>query len=473
MKQNVVILGLGETGFSCVEYFTHRNIPVTVMDSRENPPKLLETKKHYPEIEIHTGGFVPDILAKTDLLVLSPGIASDDPSIQQHLKNSAEIVGDIELFAQELNKLKVPLVAITGSNGKSTVTTLVGEMAKKAGIKVAVGGNLGIPSLTLLKEPMELCVLELSSFQLETTESLHPTVSTILNISPDHMDRYSSVEEYYAAKARIYRKSQKIVVNLDDDFVWNQKPKEIPSIYFSVNSVNSVNEQDGISEDNKEENKEDNSKSDYLNNHHLEGIYKLENNYLVRGKTPLLALKELKLFGRHNIANALAVLALAEAVNIPLEPCIDVLKTFTGLKHRCEWIRTRNEVPWINDSKGTNVGATQAALEGLASDISGKWVLIAGGIGKNADFSVLKPLVLKHCRAVVLIGEASDELEKLFSEGLTCARATSMKDAVSIASKLAKPGDGVLLSPACASFDMFKNFEDRGDVFRKEVLDLQ
>jgi UDP-N-acetylmuramoylalanine--D-glutamate ligase len=439
LMKNISILGLGETGFACVEYFSKHNIPVTVMDSRESPPKLDELKNRYPNITVYVGGFVPEVLSRTDLLVLSPGIAKDDPNLLRYLKPKVDIVGDIELFAHEL---RVPLVAITGSNGKSTVTTLVGEMAKESGIKVAVGGNLGVPALTMLDKPMDLCVLELSSFQLETTYSLKPAVATILNISPDHMDRYRNVEEYFAAKERIYMHAAKIVVNRDDSLVYNYIPKNIPFISFGLEAPE-------------------------------EGSYGLSGGFLVKGKIPLLALSELKLFGRHNIANALAALALSESVNISLEAALRALKTFTGLKHRCEWIRTRENVVWINDSKGTNVGATQAAILGLAQDIGGKWVLIAGGIGKNADFSVLKPLVDQHCRAVVLLGEASDELEKLFLGPVSCVRASSMKEAVSLAAGLAQPEDGVLLSPACASFDMFKNFEDRGEHFRAEVLALK
>lgn len=439
MKDNIVIIGLGATGLSCVEYFSKKNIPVTIMDNRENPPKLAEVQDKFPNTKIYMGGFIPDVLREADTLVLSPGLAKDDPSIASYLKPGVKIVGDIELFAREL---KAPLVAITGSNGKSTVTTLVGEMAKEAGFKTAVGGNLGIPALTLLDKPMDLCVLELSSFQLETTDSLKPSVATILNISPDHMDRYASVEDYFAAKKRIYKNCQKIVVNRNDAIVYAAMPLGIPNISFGLDPT-----------------MDDTS-------------FGVQKNLIYKGQTPLLSISELKLFGRHNIANALAALGLAEAVNIPLESCLETLKKFKGLSHRCEWVRTREDVHWINDSKGTNVGATKAAIEGLAEDISGKWILIAGGVGKNADFSPLRSLLQSHCKALVLIGEATEELESLFSDTVLCLRAKSMKEAVALSAKTAKPGDGVLLSPACASFDMFKNFEDRGDIFKAEVLAL-
>lgn len=436
---NIVIIGLGATGLSCVEYFAKKNIPVTVMDNRENPPMLSEMQVRFPKIKVYTGEFPPNILAEAETLVLSPGIAKDDQSIARYLKPGVKILGDIELFAREL---KAPLVAITGSNGKSTVTTLVGDMANEAGFKTAVGGNLGIPALTLLDKPMDLCVLELSSFQLETTDSLKPTVATILNISPDHMDRYASVEDYFAAKKRIYLNCQKIVANRNDKLVFDALPKGIPSISFGLDPA-----------------LDDTS-------------FGVQKNLIYRGQTPLLSISELKLFGRHNIANALAALGLAEAVNIPLESCLETLKKFKGLAHRCEWVRTRGDVHWINDSKGTNVGATKAAIEGLAEDIAGKWILIAGGVAKNADFSPLRSLLQSHCKALVLIGEATEELEALFSDTVLCLRAKSMKEAVELSAKKAKPGDGVLLSPACASFDMFKNFEDRGDIFKAEVLAL-
>lgn len=437
---DTVIIGLGETGLACVKYFTTQSIPIIVIDSRENPPKLADFKKNYPDIPIFTGGFPKEILAKTKTLVLSPGISQDHPDIIQSLSSHAEIIGDIELLARNIS---VPVVAITGSNGKSTVTTLLGEMAKSAGIRVGVGGNLGTPVLELLKENPELYILELSSFQLETTCSLKPKAATILNICPDHLDRYSSLEAYKNAKYRIFNNAEKIIVNREDPQIPKTKSE---TISFGCDIP-------------------------------LENQYGLIKNkdseiWLARGQELLLPASELKISGHHNLSNALAALALGESIGLPMASMLSVLKTFPGLPHRAEWVSDYLGVPWINDSKGTNVGATLATLQGLAQNISGKWVLIAGGVGKNADFSPLIPLIQKHCRAVILIGEAAEELYGLLYSVVPCIRATDMSDAVQKAAKSAKPGDGVLLSPVCASYDMFKNFEDRGNAFKIAVKKL-
>lgn len=441
---DTAIIGLGETGLACVKYFTSQGIPIVVMDSRENPPKLAEFKKNYPDIPVFTGGFPKEILAKTKTLVLSPGISQDHPEIMGSLSPNAEIMGDIEILARNIT---VPVVAITGSNGKSTVTTLVGEMAKAAGIRVGVGGNLGTPVLELLKENPELYILELSSFQLETTHSLKPKAVTILNISPDHLDRYVSVMDYQAAKHRIFNNAETIIVNREDPQIPKTRSNDDSKIIsFGIDIP-------------------------------LENQYGLIKNkdseiWLARGQELLLPVSALKLKGRHNISNALAALALGESIGLPIASMLSVLRSFPGLPHRAEWVSNYFGVPWINDSKGTNVGATLATLQGLARDISGKWVLIAGGVGKNADFSPLVPLIQQHCRAVVLIGEAAKELYTLLHPVVHCVRAGDMFDAVKKAAACVKPGDGVLLSPVCASYDMFKNFEERGDAFKAAVKKL-
>lgn len=443
-----VIVGLGETGFATVEYFAKKNIPCVVLDSRDNPPHLADLKKYFPQIPVYTGGFLPSILKTAKTLILSPGIPKDHPELLKNLPENVEIIGDIELFARNLSELTPPLqkaapvVAITGSNGKSTVTSLVGEMAKSAGLHVGVGGNLGVPALSLLDPQCEMYVLELSSFQLETTYSLKPTVSTLLNLCPDHLDRYDNLEDYFVAKARIFQHAEKLVVNREDDYVLSRTPKEIPHISFGLDEPPS------------------------------DSSYGILEDHLARGKTKLMPVSELKLMGRHNIANALAALALGESVGLPLPAMLSALKNFKGLAHRCEWVREYKGVIWINDSKGTNVGATLAALQGLGQEIPGKWVMIAGGLGKNADFSPLKPLIAQYCSAVILIGEAGEELQTLLKDAVPCVRAYSMAEAVQKASTIAKAQDGVLLSPACASFDMFRNFEDRGNVFKEVVLSL-
>lgn len=446
MQAKTVIIGLGETGYSCVEYFVKKNVPIVVLDTRENPPKLADLKKYYPEVPFLGGKFSATILESAKEIVLSPGIPKTLPDIINHIQPNTSIIGDIELFAREV---KAPIVAVTGSNGKSTVTTWVGEMAKQAGIKVGVGGNLGTPALKLLTQNPDLYVLELSSFQLETTYSLKPKVATILNICPDHMDRYEHFEDYFQAKKRIYHQAEKVVVNRDDELILNSAPKMVEQFSFGLNAIPGNSLGVGLKQDTI-----------------------VIKKSLKSETSELLSYKELKLFGRHNAANALASLALGMAADIPLPAMVETLKTFKGLPHRCEWIREYKGVQWINDSKGTNVGATLAAISGLAHDIPGKWVLIAGGIGKNADFSPLIPLVKEHCRGLVLLGEAREELYQMFSNVLSCKRVDSLKEAVEAAAETAKEGDGVLLSPACASFDMFRNFEDRGNVFKELVLKL-
>lgn len=435
-----VIIGLGETGFTCVEYCVQHHIPIAVIDTRLTPPKLDQVKQQYPTVPLYLGGMPQDILSKATTLILSPGIPKDHPDIQSALSPQAEIIGDIELFARNR---KAPVIAITGSNGKSTVTTLVGEMAKKAGIRVSVGGNLGTPALALLKENPDLYVLELSSFQLETTYSLKPLVATILNLCPDHMDRYPNFEAYQTAKQRIYQHCAEAIYNREDLLTREGIATGVKIHSFGLNIPPDEN---------------------------AYGLLQVNDTlWLSKGKKPFMPRLNVKLFGKHNVSNALAACALSEVYGITQEEMCEVLETFPGLPHRCEWVKTDQNIQWINDSKGTNVGATVAALQGLACDIPGKWVLIAGGVPKNADFTPLRAAVEKYCRGVVLIGEAAEELNALLDKSLPCVRANSMEEAVHKASQLAQSGDGVLLSPACASFDMFKNFEHRGEVFKSIV----
>lgn len=467
--KETLVVGLGISGLAVAQYLHQNKIPFAVFDTREEPPKLEEFNRTCPGVPFYTKQAVEHFKAlelySLKTLILSPGLAKDDPSLKPLLSPHVKIIGDIELFAQNV---KAPVVAITGSNGKSTVTTLVGEMAKQAGIRVGVGGNLGTSALTLLQENYDLYVLELSSFQLETTYSLKPAVSTVLNLCLDHMDRYKTLEEYYRAKAQIFNNSQAIVVNRDDTYVFEQIKKQIPSSIPAISFGLNLPPDKHFGVDFK-----------------VGGI-------LMQGQTPLLPISDLKIFGMHNVANVLAALSLGASIQLPLPAMLSTLQTFTGLPHRGEWVRTRNEVQWINDSKGTNVGATMAAIQGLKQSIGGKWILIAGGIAKNADFSPLKPVIQESCRAVILLGEARKELKALLSDvnpsevipsdgihgvetssdTIVCIEVNSMEEAVRAAAKQALPGDGVLLSPACASFDMFKNFEHRGDVFKACVRAL-
>jgi UDP-N-acetylmuramoylalanine--D-glutamate ligase len=377
-------------------------------------------------------------------LIVSPGVSVHEPAIARQAARGAVVVGDVELFAQTA---KAPVIAITGTNAKSTVTTLVGEMALAAGLQTQIGGNLGVPALDLLIEPnSELFVLELSSFQLETTYSLAPKVAAILNITPDHMDRYETLEDYRAAKQRIFSQCQIAICNRDDPATDAVDQYSERKIQFTL-QVPRANEFGLLTLNGK--------------------------SYLAYEDKALMPVSDLPVLGRHYQANALAALAIGYGFGLPMKPMIETLIDFKGLEHRCQLVRERSNISWYNDSKGTNVGATLAAIEGLGAEISGKLILIAGGVGKNADFSPLVPAISKYVRTVILIGEAAPILAELLTDQADIRFAKSMDEAIAIADQLAIAGDSVLLSPACASFDMFNNFEHRGKVFTEVVQGLK
>ncbi|MHB1947508.1 MAG: UDP-N-acetylmuramoyl-L-alanine--D-glutamate ligase [Gammaproteobacteria bacterium] len=438
-----VIVGLGATGISCARYLQQQGIPFGVTDSRTNPPNLDEFKSLFPNVPCEVGKIDEGLLNRANRLIVSPGVSLQEPAIAQAVAKGIPAIGDIELFAVEA---RAPVIAITGTNAKSTVTTLVGEMADAAGKSVQVGGNLGTPALDLLTTPRpELFVLELSSFQLETTYSLAPAVATILNVTPDHMDRYGSLEQYCLAKQRIYSHCQVAVCNRDDPLTECREPDVKRILYFTLNEPR----------DNEF------------------GLTKKGNdNYLAFQNQILMPVRDLPILGRHYQANALAALAIGYGFGLPFEPMLQTLIDFKGLPHRCQLVRERNGVLWYNDSKGTNVGATLAAIDGLGSEINGKLILIAGGVGKNADFAPLVPAIEKYVKTVVLIGEAATVLANVIGDRVDIVVGKSMADAIELADHAASQGDSVLLSPACASFDMFNNFEHRGEVFTEIVKNL-
>ncbi len=436
-----IILGLGKSGFSCANYFAERGEDFLVMDSRPEPPLMQAFKQKFPHNKLITGGFDITLCQQAKRLIVSPGIALTEPVIIAAQHKNIPIIGDIELFAEAA---KAPVIAITGSNGKSTVTTLLGEIAKNAGIKVAVGGNLGTPALDLLSEDIELYVLELSSFQLETTYSLNLLAATILNLSPDHIDRHGSLENYLLAKQRIYRHIKFAVVNREQpELTQNIQAKKIISFGFDAPTENNF----GITV--------------------INGV-----SHLSYGKEKIIAATDLKLLGKHQILNALAAIALAHCYGIRFEAMISTLKNFTGLAHRCQIIPTQDNILWINDSKATNVGAAKASIESIGKSIKGKIILIAGGQGKGADFSELNPTLASYVKAAVIMGEDKPMMLKAFSQVTKTHEAENLKAGVLLAKSLAKADDAVLLAPACASFDMFKNFEDRGEQFVHLVKDL-
>lgn len=428
-----VVIGLGKTGLSCVQFCLEHGLTVAVTDSREHPPEEEALKSIAPNIPVEFGKLSPELIQSATCLIVSPGVSLREPVIASAIAKGIPYLGDIGLFVQAA---RAPIVAITGSNAKSTVVTLVGEMASAAGINVAVGGNLGTPALTLLKRlNVELFVLELSSFQLETTFALRAQVASILNITEDHMDRYDNLAEYVTAKQRIYDGCNIAVFNRADQ---NSCPHGLLSKKISFGSDCPEEENFGLI---KEGNK----------------------LFLARGEAVLLEANELPLNGSHHLQNALAALAIADAAGIPLEAALRALKNFKGLPHRCQLVRARHGVHWINDSKGTNVGATVAALESFGG--VDNIILIAGGDGKGADFSSLVPLIKKSVRGVILFGKDADILERAFKGASEVHRVSNLKEAVMLADRLSQSGDTVLLSPACSSLDMFKNFEYRGNEF--------
>ena len=434
-----IVVGLGKSGMSVVRHLARRGLPFAVVDTRENPPELATLTAQYPSIEVRCGELDPEFLCRASELIVSPGLPVSTPALKIAAERGVKLSGDIDLFAREA---KAPIVAITGSNAKSTVTTLVGEMAIEAGRKVAVGGNLGVPALDLLDDQVELYVLELSSFQLETTDQLNAEVATCLNISEDHMDRYDGLPAYHQAKHRIFRGARQVVINRDDRLSRPLVADDLPAWSFGLGKPDFKGF--GLFEENGEK-------------------------YLAFQFDALMPASQLKVRGAHNQSNALAALAIGHAVGLPFTAMLDVLRRFTGLPHRCQWVSERKGVSFYDDSKATNVGAALAAIDGLGSDIDGRLVLIAGGDGKGADFAPLHSPVSRYCRDVVLLGRDADLLATALGGAAPIHRAESMQQAVQLAAKLAQPGDAVLLSPACASLDMFKNFEDRGRQFAAAV----
>ncbi|MCP1606295.1 UDP-N-acetylmuramoyl-L-alanine--D-glutamate ligase [Pseudomonas citronellolis] len=437
-----IVVGLGKSGMSLVRFLARQGVPFAVADTRENPPELATLRAQYPQVEVRCGELDAGFLCRASELYVSPGLSLRTPALVEAAARGVRLSGDIDLFARHA---KAPIVAITGSNAKSTVTTLVGEMAAAAGKRVAVGGNLGTPALDLLADDVELYVLELSSFQLETCERLGAEVATCLNVSEDHMDRYDGMADYHLAKHRIFRGARQVVVNRADALSRPLIADSVPCWTFGTNKPDF--KAFGLVEEGGEK-------------------------YLAFQFEALMPVRELKIRGAHNQSNALAALALGHAVGLPFEPMLRTLREFAGLAHRCQWVGERAGVSFYDDSKATNVGAALAAIEGLGADIDGKLVLLAGGDGKGADFSALREPVAKFCRAVVLLGRDAELVGAALSDETPKVRVQTLDEAVRKAAELARPGDAVLLSPACASLDMFKNFEERGRLFARAVEEI-
>jgi len=432
-----LVLGLGKTGYSVIEHLSARGEKITVADSRDLPPFLALVRERYPQVEVITGGLPAGPFTSFNRVVVSPGIAVES---RQHL------IGDIELFVESAT---APIIAITGSNGKSTVTTLVSDMLVAAGSKVLTGGNIGTPALELLTHPVpDFYVLELSSFQLEKTYSLKAAAATVLNISEDHMDRYPHIDQYIEAKARVLHGAGCCVLNRDDTDSCALLKAHPGAISFGLDRPVRANDYGLINTD--------------------------EGQFLCVGELALAPVNRLTMQGEQNIANALAALALVQCARgrsaaIPIEqPVIGTVLGFAGLEHRCELVAEINGVKWINDSKGTNVGATVAAINGFGDNL----ILIAGGIGKGADFSPLKESVDERVSHVILFGQDADLIAEAIDGETRISRTRDLAQAVSVAAGFAQEGQVVLFSPACSSFDMFENYEQRGAAFKRLVTSL-
>ncbi len=435
-----LIVGLGQSGVSTARHLVRRGWVIAVTDSRSEPPGIAALREFAPHATLRCGGFDSGLLEGASLVVASPGVPLQEPIFAAARQLGLEIVGDIELFAR-VNR--TPTLGITGTNGKSTVTSLVGRMAARAGRNVRVGGNLGPPALDLLEQPGEadLYVLELSSFQLEATQSLELRAGAVLNLTADHLDRHEDLAAYGAAKARIFRHCGIAVVNADD--------AAVAAMPVAGQAVRRFTLREGVAAD-------------------YSLALRAGEGWLMRGAEPLLPLSRMRLAGLHNAANALAALALGEAAGLPMPAMLEALQEFTGLAHRSQWVGEIGGVRYIDDSKGTNVGATLAAVAGLG----GTLVLIAGGDGKGRDFGPLSAALRGRVRVALLIGRDAPALEAAIGAACPVQRCASLEAAVVAAAAAAQPGDTVLLSPACASLDMFRDYAHRGDVFAQAVQRL-
>lgn len=431
-----VVAGLGISGVAAVNFLYEQGYRVAVTDSRKLPPGHDQIPA---EVASYFGELNQELLLQADEIVISPGLDPRLPEIQAAVAQGIPVVSEIQILRRATD---APIVAITGSNAKSTVTTLLGLMAVNAGKNVAVGGNLGRPALDLLKDQAELYILELSSFQLETTSNLNAEVAVILNMSEDHLDRHGDMFGYHTAKHRIFQGVKQVVYNRDDSLTRPLVPDQTPMQSFGLNAPD-LN-QYGILRDDQ------------------------NNMWLARGRERLINSRDLYIQGTHNLANALACLALGEAIGLPLDAMLASLKTFKGLEHRCEFVQEIDQVRYYNDSKGTNIGASLAAIEGLGQAIEmhqGKLVMILGGQAKGQDFKALREAITQYVKTVVLIGEDAELIRNAIEGCAELLFAESLQQAVSICQQQAQRNDVVLLSPACASFDMFKGYEQRGHQF--------
>ena len=437
--KSVLVLGLGDTGLSSLRWLARRGARLRAADSRAAPPSLGAVRADHPDVGIALGPFDEALLAGVDAVVASPGVALGEPVLRAAAARGIEVVGDVEIFAREIAARAggARVIGVTGTNGKSTVTALAAAMGARAGHRAIACGNIGLPVLDVIDSPegheADLFVVELSSYQLETTSSLAMDAATMLNLTQDHLDRYGSMAAYARAKERIFMNAKTRVLNRDDEWSRGMAGGERTWTF-------------GMSEPRDD----------------TEWGFDRTKLFMRRGRTNLMATEWMGISGLHNAANGLAAHALLTAIGAPGKPLAEAMRDFKGLRHRVELVAEARGVRFYDDSKGTNVGATVAALEGFQSPV----VLIAGGDGKGQDFSPLAPAVRERARAVVLIGRDAAAVETALSAtGVPMERAQTLPEAVELAFQRAQKGDAVLLSPACASLDMFRNYGHRGEVF--------
>ncbi|XBC41962.1 MAG: UDP-N-acetylmuramoyl-L-alanine--D-glutamate ligase [Buchnera aphidicola (Kaburagia rhusicola rhusicola)] len=428
---------MGLTGISCLHFFISRNIYPKIMDFNKSP-KYIHNVQCLKNIQYHVGSIHYPWIQESDLIITSPGIQLFHPALMYAKKNKIEIIGDIELFVRET---KTPIIAITGSNGKSTVTMMVRNILQLAGFKVCVGGNIGIPALNILNYPSELYILELSSFQLETTLNLKAKVATVLNISSDHMDRYPlGITEYAKHKLKIYNQAEVSILNLDDHLSFNPSIKKQPNVTFGIN------------------------KGEY-------NLYRNNCNvWLCYKKEKLLNTDKLLISGQHNYINALSALSIVHILKVNIQTSLVALKKFLGLPHRFQLTYQKNNITWINDSKSTNIGSTKSAINNILPYVKGKIRLILGGDGKLANFSLLKPYLKDEKIIIYCYGRSKKILFSLYPKKSICFN--TLTNVIYFIKKIVKPGDVVLLSPSCSSLDQFSNFEERGNTFVKLIEEL-
>lgn len=433
--KKTVIVGLGKTGVSCARFFSAKGADYSVLDDDPSTERLAELNAINPTA--FSGGIIESELLSAHQLVLSPGVSPGKEEIREAVAAGVPVTGDVEIFSHEV---KSPMIAITGSNGKSTVTRLVGHLLKACGYKVGIGGNLGNPCLDLLGENPDFYVIEISSFQIDTASSLPCEVATVLNLTPDHMNRYASVNEYYQSKASIFSNCKIAVVNRDTNYKFETGTSKL--VTFG---------------------------SDLPKNQNEYGLIEENGLWLARGKRKLVGVDDLAIRGKHNALNALAALAICHSLGLSDNDMIAPITEFQGLEHRCEWIGQFDGIDFYNDSKSTNISSTLAAIEGLGKDLK-NIILILGGQSKEADFSQLNTVIGKYVKNVLVYGQDARLIEGALDQQVTLC--SDLEDLISTAMRIGEKQNLVLFSPGCASFDMFSGFEERGEKFKSEVRRL-